>query len=178
MLPQDILHFWFEAHGPTDWYAKSELFDAEIREKFAETYAQVIAGETTAWRATMQGRLAEIIVLDQFARNMFRGTAAAFVHDDLALDLAKQAIAAGELNQLTPPEKHFLLMPYMHSESQQVHLEALRLFTEHGNADALRYEQLHKNIIDRFGRYPHRNTLLGRTSTQEEIEFLKTNPGF
>ncbi len=178
MQPDDILHFWFEEHGSADWFAKSDVFDAEIREKFSEVHRKAATGEIAAWRMTMRGRLAEIIVLDQFSRNMFRGTPKAFAYDGLALHLAQEAVATGYLDDLKPAERTFLLMPYMHSESPDVHIESLRLFTSLGNEEALRYERAHKDIIDRFGRYPHRNAILGRTSTLDEEAFLSTHPGF
>lgn len=178
MQPDDILHFWFEEHGSADWFAKSDVFDAEIREKFSEVHRKAATGETAAWRATIRGRLAEIIVLDQFSRNLFRGTPEAFAYDRLALHLAQEAVATDHLNELEPVQRTFLLMPYMHSESPDVHVESLRLFTSLGNEEALRYERAHKDIIDRFGRYPHRNAILGRSTTPLETAYLKEHTGF
>lgn len=174
----DVLHFWFVEHGPRDWFAKSDVFDDEIRRRFSATHSRVEKNETESWRAGIRGRLGEIIVLDQFSRNMFRGTPRAFAYDDFALKLAREAIATGETQKLSPSEKHFLLMPFMHSESVDVHCEAIKLFTDLGNPDALRYEIMHKEIIDRFGRFPHRNKILGRLSTPDEISFLQDHPGF
>lgn len=128
------------------------------------------------WRGNAAGRLAEVIVLDQFSRNIFRDQPESFASDPLALALAQEAIAAGALAELPLEEKKFLLMPYMHSESRRIHEEAVELFSELGDSSTLRFEQRHKEIIDRFDRYPHRNAILGRTSTPEEVEFL-SQPG-
>jgi uncharacterized protein (DUF924 family) len=129
-----------------------------------------------AWRESAEGALGEIIVLDQFSRNIFRDRAAAFAQDALALVLAQEAVRRGLDKSLTQQQRHFLYMPYMHSESRLIHEEAVRLFTNMGDAGVLDFEMRHKAIVDRFGRYPHRNALLGRVSTSEEIAFLKT-PG-
>ncbi|MAE20859.1 MAG: hypothetical protein CMK92_00345, partial [Pseudomonas sp.] len=129
------------------------------------------------WRQTAEGRLAEIIVLDQFSRNIYRDTPRAFSQDPLALALAQEAVANGALAQLKNADyRTFLLMPYMHSESKAVHQTAEILFKDHAPDDNYQFELKHKAIIDRFGRYPHRNVILGRPSTAEEAEFLKS-PG-
>lgn len=178
MTPEDVLHFWFTECTPKDWFSKNDELDAKIRTRFEATYHSIVKGETSAWRATPEGRLAEVIVLDQFSRNMFRGTAKAFANDPLALNLAEEAVANGDNMKLEPTKRHFLYMPYMHSESKEVHERGLKLFEALGEAETLKYELEHKAIIDRFGRYPHRNEILNRKSTPEEIEFLKTHVGF
>jgi uncharacterized protein (DUF924 family) len=172
---EKVLEFWFSTLQPSDWYKKSDDLDAHIKEQFESTYHQVVAGETAHWRDTAEGRLAEIIVLDQFSRNMFRGSAASFAADSLALALAQEAVRIGDDQKLEVKKRVFLYMPYMHSESAKVHEEALVLFSATPN---LQYEVKHKAIIDRFGRYPHRNAALGRESTPEEIEWMKENTGF
>lgn len=169
-----ILKFWFEEIEPVYWFKKDENFDIQIRQRFLKIYEAVMDGKTADWRGTPQGRLAEIIVLDQFSRNMFRGTARAFEGDQLALELAEEAVAAGDDLKLSPVQKGFLYMPYMHSELKSVHEKAVKLFDQPGLENNLKFEYLHKKIIDRFGRYPHRNEILGRASTLEEQEFLKT----
>lgn len=174
----DVLAFWFVQHGPRDWFSVSAEFDNEIREKFFEVHQAITRGETASWRSDIHGRLGEIIVLDQFSRNMFRGTPEAFASDNLALARAQEIVCNEAFAKLSSAERHMALMPFMHSESQDVHEEALRHFTALGNPDALQYEIAHKNIIDHFGRYPHRNATLNRVSTLEEIEFLKMHPGF
>ncbi len=178
--PQTILDFWFKECSPQQWFTKDEAFDTCMRERFAETYESIVRGETASWRATPEARLAEILVLDQFARNMFRGTPKSFAADPLAFSLAEDAVQARADKQLTNMQRQFLYMPYMHSESREAHKRAMRLFFSlpFSQWGALLYEYKHKKIIDRFGRYPHRNAILGRTSTPEETEFLKTNKGF
>lgn len=178
MIPQDILHFWFKELTPKDWFVKNEELDARMRERFLAVHGAAARGETAAWRETPEGRLAEIIVLDQFSRNMFRGTAEAFAYDAQALKLAEEAVAVGVDKKLLRTQRRFLYMPYMHSESKAVHKKAFWLFLRLFDWQTFKYELLHKRIIDRFGRYPHRNEILGRTSTPEELEFLKTHSGF
>ena len=121
------------------------------------------------------GRCAEIIVLDQFSRNLFRGSARAFAQDGMALALAQEAVAAGADQRMTDDQRYFTYMPYMHAESLVVHEEALRLFTALGHAEALRFEKAHRDVIERFGRYPARNAVLGRESTAEELSYLENN---
>jgi uncharacterized protein (DUF924 family) len=168
----EVLHFWFVETEPKSWWTADPAFDERIRGRFAALHARAARGELSAWRATPQGRLAEIIVLDQFSRNLFRGSAEAFAQDLAALVLAQEAVAAGAHRGLEPKQRTFLLMPYMHSESREVHAVAEPLFREFTPAGNHDFELRHKAIVDRFGRYPHRNEALGRTSTLEEIEFL------
>jgi uncharacterized protein (DUF924 family) len=175
---QEVLDFWFKESGPSQWFKKDKAFDQKISERFEETYEQAVRGETALWRDTYQGRLAEVLVLDQFPRNMFRNSPRAFAADSLALKLAQEAVSMDADKMLPRRMRHFLYMPFMHSESPQVHKKAPWLFLKSLNFDALRYEFKHKRIIDRFGRYPHRNEVLGRQSTPEEAEFLKTHSGF
>ena len=172
---QDILNFWFHILKPSDWYKKSDELDARIKTEFESTYHQVVAGETSHWRDTAEGRLAEIIVLDQFARNMFRNSPLAFSADSLALALSQEAIRCSHDLELDDSKRAFLYMPFMHSESGIIHEQAMVLFKDLSN---LNFEIKHKAIIDRFGRYPHRNKILGRTSTAQEIEWMENNSGF
>ena len=172
---QRVLEFWFEELSPKEWFRKSDELDQQILTRFSGLHARIAAGEKARWRDSPQGRLAEILVLDQFSRNMFRHTAAAFATDNLALALAQEAVRSGSDQELTAVQLPFLYMPYMHSESAVVHEEAMRLFAKTSNLD---YEIRHKAIIDRFGRYPHRNDVLGRASTPEEIEWMDQNSGF
>jgi len=170
---QDVYNFWFSDLSPEDWFSGGEELDARIKERFGSVHAAVAAGECADWRKTAKGRLAEVIVLDQFSRNMYRGTARAFATDGQALVLAQEAIRAGAEKELGKEERHFLYMPFMHSESREIQEESLRLFTELGDESALHYANVHKDIIDRFGRYPHRNAQLGRGNTPEEEAYLK-----
>ena len=173
---QDVLQFWFGELTPEHWWRKDPVLDRRVADRFGPTLEAASRCELHAWRGTARGRLAEVIVLDQFSRNVYRDTAAAFANDALALALAQEAVARGCDLELSPAERAFLYLPWMHSESALIHEEALRLFAAPGLEQNLDFERRHKAIIDRFGRYPHRNAILGRTSTHEEIEFLK-QPG-
>ncbi|RYY89388.1 MAG: DUF924 domain-containing protein [Chitinophagaceae bacterium] len=173
---QQVLNFWFKDIAPDQWWAVDPAFDALIKERFLSTLQQAIQGELHTWRHAPQGRLAEVIVLDQFSRNIFRNMPQAFAQDPMALALAQEAVAAAAHEALAPTECTFLLLPFMHSESRVIHEAAERLFKAFAPASNHEFELKHKAIIDRFGRYPHRNAILGRASTQEEIDFLK-QPG-
>lgn len=173
---KEILRFWFEEIEPSKWWVKDEDFDRSLIARFSDIYAKAARCELFDWRVTPQGRLAEIIVLDQFSRNMFRGSPLAFANDALALALAQEAVSAKADEALSPVQRSFLYMPYMHSESLKIHEIAVDLFQRNGIKGNLDFEIKHKSIIERFGRYPHRNSILGRASTEDEIEFLK-QPG-
>ena len=159
--PSDILRFWFTELTPQQHFAKNVALDESIRTRFGPT---------------LEGRLAEILVLDQFSRNVYRDTARAFAQDALALALAQELVASGQDRSLPTAQRVFAYMPYMHSESALIHEQALALFAQPGMENNLDFERRHKAIIDRFGRYPHRNAILGRTSTPEELAFL-SEPG-
>jgi len=176
MRAEDILYFWFTEAGPDRWWRKSDDFDALIKRQFLNLYEQAARGELAAWRLSERGRLAEILVLDQFPRNMFRGHARSFAADVSALILAQEAVAQAVGAHWNADWLQFLYMPYMHSESLGVHDEAVLLFSGAGLENNLDFEHRHRNIIKRFGRYPHRNEILGRKSTDAEIAFLK-EPG-
>jgi uncharacterized protein (DUF924 family) len=173
---EEILRFWFEEIEPSQWWKKDEDFDRSLIQRFSDIHAQAARCELFDWRISPRGRLAEIIVLDQFSRNMFRDSPLAFAHDPLSLALAQEAVAAGADEAFTPAQRSFFYMPYMHSESPKIHEVAVELFRRNGIQGNLDFELKHKAIIERFGRYPHRNGMLGRASTEEEIEFLK-QPG-
>ena len=173
---QEIIRFWFGELEPKQWWVKDAELDQLIIDRFSEIHASAARCELSAWRKHAEGRLAEIIVLDQFSRNMFRGSSLSFAYDSLALVLAQETIAAGADQRLQPVERTFIYMPFMHSESLLIHEEAVELFRRNGLPGNLEYEYKHKAIIERFGRYPHRNAMLGRPSSAEEIEFLK-QPG-
>ena len=176
ICPADVIDFWFRETAPRQWWTKDEGFDATVRERFAALHAAAAQGELFAWRTTAEGRLAEIIVLDQFSRNLHRDDAGAFAQDAMALVLAQEAVAQGVDQQLPVMQRHFLYMPYMHSESALIQVEAEKLFRELGLEETYAIALRHKEIVDRFGRYPHRNAMLGRLSTAEEIDFLR-QPG-
>lgn len=169
----EILEFCFDEVGSQQFFEKDLSFDKLLQKRFGGILAQASVAEFHNWRSSPDGRLAEIIVLDQFSRNIYRDTAAAFAQDGMALVLAQEAVAANDLQHLqTVEERKFLLMPYMHSESKVIHEQAIPLFEKYTNSETVHAEIKHKVIIDRFGRYPHRNDILERTSSAEEIEFL------
>ncbi len=170
---QQVIDFWFNEIKPKQWFEKDLAFDALIQSRFGVLHDRAKAGELVGWRNTAQGALAEVIVLDQFSRNIYRDQPESFASDPLALALAQFAIAKGFDVELTTNYRTFLYMPFMHSESKLIHQEALRLFESLGVENSLHFEKQHKAIIDRFGRYPHRNAILGRVSTAEEAAFLE-----
>ena len=169
---QQVLDFWFNEISPKMWWQKDLAFDTEIVRRFGELHQQAVLGELFELRENAESSLAEVIILDQFSRNIYRDTPEAFAADPLALALAQQAIKNGFDKSIEVDKRSFFYLPFMHSESKHIHEEALKLFTAHGNENNLEFELKHKVIIDRFGRYPHRNEILGRESTQEEIAFL------
>lgn len=180
--PAEVLGFWFEECTAKQWWKKDPEFDRLIRTRFAELHQQAARAELWQWRqgadlqACAEGRLAEILVLDQFSRNIYRDTPAAFAQDPQALVLAQELVAAGLAQLLPTQQRIFAFMPYMHSESREIHQIAVQLFEQPGMEDNLRFELRHKAIIDRFGRYPHRNGILGRLSSDQELAFLQ-QPG-
>ncbi|NOR73341.1 MAG: DUF924 family protein [Mariprofundaceae bacterium] len=171
--PSEIITFWFETLEPAQWWKKDLALDREIKARFGAAHRAAMLGELELWRETADGRLAEIIVLDQFSRNIYRDRPLAFACDVTALVLAQEAVRTGADQQVDFEKRSFFYMPYMHSESSKVHETAVELFGQPGAEFNYEFELKHKAIIDRFGRYPHRNATLGRESTPEEIEFLK-----
>ena len=172
-MPPVILSFWFAELTPADWWRADPLLDAKIRARFGSIHEAAVAGELFEWRTTPGGRLAEIIVLDQFSRNIHRGTPRAFAADPMALALAQEAVAAGVDVLLPVMQVAFLYLPYMHSESRRIHRLAEQLFRREGLEENHESELRHRAIIERFGRYPHRNAILGRASTAKEEAFLE-----
>lgn len=175
-MQNDVLNFWFRETEPKRWWVADADFDQLVSRRFGTLLEQAQQAELHHWRAEPEGRLAEIIVLDQFSRTIYRGTARAFAQDAMALALAQEAVSRDAHRALPKTECSFLLMPYMHSESRRIHAQAETLFQQFAPADSHDFELRHKRIIDKFGRYPHRNQTLGRTSTAQEIAFLK-QPG-
>ena len=176
MQPQSILHFWFEELTAKQHFAKDAALDETIRARFGDTLEAAARCELFAWRATAEGRLAEIIVLDQFSRNVYRDTPRAYAQDALALVLAQELVASTQDRSLTEAQRVFAYMPTMHSESALVQAQSVALYTQLGVQDNLNFALRHQAIIDRFGRYPHRNTVLARQSSPEELAFL-SEPG-
>jgi len=171
-----VIGFWFEELEPRQHWIKDENLDQLIAQRFSSLHDAAMNGELWSWRKTPEGRLAEILILDQFSRNMYRDQAKSFASDQIALVLAQEAVAQ-KADEALPVEKRcFLYLPYMHSESLLVHEQAVKLFDQAGMEDNYRFELKHKEIIERFGRYPHRNAILNRQSTSEELTFLQ-GPG-
>ncbi|WP_394129941.1 DUF924 family protein [Shewanella maritima] len=172
MTAEDVLNFWFKELQPQQWWVKDQQLDETIKSRFSVLHQQACAGELYTWRESAKASLAEIIILDQFSRNIYRDTPASFTSDPLALSLAQTAIAKGFDKTLPLTERGFMYLPFMHSESQHIHEVAVELFTSLGKPEQLDFEYQHKRIIDRFGRYPHRNSILGRASSAQELDFL------
>lgn len=170
---QEILKFWFEEIELSQWWSKDEQIDQIILDRFSDIHAQAIRCELFEWRNIAEGRLAEIIVVDQFSRNMFRESPLSFANDSLALALSQEAILFEADKELNSVQRSVLYLPFMHSESLKIHEVAMSLYQKNGVQSNLTFEVKHKEIIEKFGRYPHRNKILGRISTEEEIKFLK-----
>lgn len=172
----DVLHFWFEELRPEDWFTSSAQVDDKCRSRFGDDYAALKDEPPNAANADARTLLAAVIVFDQFPRNIFRKTPQAYATDAKALELARHAVASGKDKSLPPAQRHFLYLPFMHSEDLQAQAESVRLFNELGIPDGVKYARHHHDIVERFGRFPHRNAILGRRSTAEELAFLKTEP--
>ena len=170
----DVLAFW-RAAGEKKWFAKNDAFDAEIKARFLDTYEAAAKGALSDWEATPEAALALTIVLDQFPRNMFRRDARAFAADATARAIADRALARGFDQQVPDNERLFFYLPFEHSESMADQERCCALFGALGNADLLHWAELHADIIRRFGRFPHRNAVLGRTTTPEEKAYLDDN---
>ncbi len=169
--PADILAFWREA-GSERWYTRDDAFDAEVRARFLDLWQRAAAGQLSAWEDSDDGALALTIVLDQFPRNMFRGEAKTYASDALARAVANRAIGRGADARVGEDLREFLYLPFMHSEQLVDQIRCVELFRKAGGADNLKYAERHAGIIKRFGRFPHRNRILGRPMTAEEQAFL------
>jgi uncharacterized protein (DUF924 family) len=168
----NIFKFWFEELSPHQWWEKDKALDKLITDRFEGVHQQASKCELYQWRNSAKGRLAEIIILDQFSRNMFRDTPRSFAQDSLALALSQEAIAVGADKELNAIERTFLYIPFMHSESLLIHKQACLLYKANGIDNNYQFELKHMKIIEKFGRYPHRNTILNRPSSVEEVKFL------
>ncbi len=190
---EDVLQFWFGPPGgpPLEnaerWWKKDDAFDLEVKERFEDTLERGRRGELNEWRTSPRGRLALVILFDQLSRNMFRGTARSFAQDALARDVAKEALEAGDQRVLTPTEAGLLPMPFMHAEDLALQRRCDAEFialrdaatdeaVRNGVETSVKYAAMHRAIIERFGRFSHRNAIVQRVSTVEEEEFLK-QPG-
>ncbi|MGE6327205.1 MULTISPECIES: DUF924 family protein [Psychrobacter] len=180
-----VLDFWFDKDNEACWFEQNDRFDKQIKDKFGDIWQAAKQGECVKWRlaeasldgnssiTALAGRLAEIIVLDQFSRNLCREQACAFAQDGMALVLAQEATQQPYFDTLPMQWRKFMIIPFMHSESALIHERYLPLFKQLDDATTLDFEYRHKEIIDQFGRYPHRNEVLGRKSTEDEKAFLQ-----
>ena len=168
----EVLAFWFEELGPDDWFGGGDEVDDRIRRRFLALHEALDNEVPASWRATARGMLAAVIALDQFPRNLYRGDPRAFATDPMALALATEAIERGLDRAMSTDERQFLYLPFEHSEDPDVQARSVELFASLDDEDTLGYAVRHKEIIDRFGRFPHRNEALGRESTPEELAFL------
>ncbi|SMQ85262.1 Uncharacterized conserved protein, DUF924 family [Devosia lucknowensis] len=173
---QDIIHFWFVEHSYDDWFSGEAAFDSKCRQ-FEALHAEVARGEAWAWRETPEGRLAELVLLDQFSRQLHRDSPVAFAQDKMALALAQEAVAGGHDMAVEHAWAVFFYMPYMHAESLVVQEEGVRLFEAYGDEKALDFMKAHRDTIARFGRFPFRNAALGRQSTPEELAYMRDQQG-
>ncbi len=184
-LEQDVLDFWFGAEGSTEfgqfrevWFQSTSEFDAEIDKRFGQAYEDAAAGRLDRLKSTGEGCLALIILLDQFPRNLFRGTAKAFATDTLALDISADAIAKGFDSGMNTFFRMFLYMPHQHSEDLQMQARGVELFTALNHEESSKSSKEHHEVIEKFGRFPHRNAILGRDSTPAEQDYLKDASGW
>ncbi len=168
-----VLRFWFEETGPKQWFAKSDAFDSAVRSRFLAVHEGLAAEPASSLLTDARTALAAVIVLDQMSRNMFRGSPRAFAADAKALELAEAAIDRGFDSGMTKDERQFLYLPFEHAESRELQVRSVALIAQLGDPELTKWAEAHKIIIDRFGRFPHRNAVLGRASTPEEVEFLK-----
>jgi uncharacterized protein (DUF924 family) len=174
--PDRVLAFWFSKDIKQRWFAPTSAFDRVIRERFADLFTRAATGELAAWQASPDGCVALCILLDQVPRHIFRGTPRAFATDADAVEVAQRAVDRGFDRGLPSDQKQFLYVPFSHSERLSDQLRAAKLFEAAGLDAALAYVQGHLAIIRRFGRFPHRNAIVGRSSTSEELEFLAQHP--
>jgi uncharacterized protein (DUF924 family) len=175
---QQIIRFWFSETVRPLWFKATPEFDAQLRKDFLETYRAALRGELAEWAQTAEGALALVICLDQLPLNMFRGHAESFVGEAPSREVAAAAIARGFVQDLSDEQKAFLFMPYMHSESLFDQRRSVALFAQAGLVDNLRWAEHHRDIVARFGRFPHRNAILGRQSTAEERAWLASDDAF
>jgi uncharacterized protein (DUF924 family) len=171
MKPADVVMFWVKA-GPKSWFRKSKAFDAQIRERFEALHHAAARGELDGWADTPEGALALLLLLDQFPRNMFRGSPHAFATDPLARKVARAAVDRGFDAEVEPALRQFFYLPFEHSEHLEDQDRGVDLCAQSGDADLAKWARLHRDIIVRFGRFPHRNGSLGRTTSEAEQSFL------
>lgn len=176
-IPEDVVAFWREA-GPERWFNKDEAFDEAVRDRFLSTYEAAARGDFVDWERSPEGALALVLLLDQFPRNMFRGTREAYATDPAALVTADRAIQRGHDRAVEPALRRFFYLPFMHSEGMAEQERSVALNEALGDAETARWARHHRGIIARFGRFPHRNAVLGRESTEAERAFLTEEGAF
>jgi uncharacterized protein (DUF924 family) len=169
----DVVSFWRDA-GYERWFKPDAGFDRDVRERFLATHEAAASSNLSVWERTPEGALALLILLDQFPRNMFRGTPRAFATDAAAREVARRALDRGFDKEVEPQMRSFFYLPFMHSESVADQEQCLALYKAHGNEDGIKYAEIHLDAIRRFGRFPHRNEILGRASTPEEVAYLES----
>ena len=174
----EILRFWFGELKPEQWWKRDDAVDAVIRERFLDLHERLAEDVPEEWLASPRSRLAAVIALDQFPRNLFRASPRSFATDAKALALAKETIALGLDTELGESERIFLYVPFQHSENPDDQAQSVALYETLGNPDTLDFAKKHKLVIDRFGRFPHRNAVLGRESTQAERSFVAQESWF
>ena len=177
-MHRDLLDYWFSEDVKKFWFNSTPAFDQQLRESYADLWQQAANGELDFWCESAEGCLALVILLDQFPLNMFRGTAESFSTEQQSRDIARLAIEKNFDSQLSPEQKAFLYMPFMHSENLEDQTEALRLFDQPGLEDNFRFARHHYGIVEKFGRFPHRNKVLGRQSSEAEIAYLNSKEAF
>lgn len=174
----EVIHFWFDELSPKNWWTKSDELDEQITERFQELWEEQKAKVASDFLATPETALAAIILFDQFPRNMFRNTAEAFATDHLALQIAKEAIDREMDHKLTKDQRSFLYMPFMHSEDLKDQTRSLGLFTALGTEDNIKFAKTHRDVIVQYGRFPHRNAVLGRESRPDEQAAIDQGSGW
>lgn len=171
----EVIDFWFDPDHMPLHFSEDDEFDEKIRDLFLDTWKAASEGLLSHWRVNIRGRLAEIIILDQFSRNLWRNDIRTYTQDKMAIALAQEVIYSGEYHKLTQDEKKYILLPFMHSESLQLHDWANKYFQELGDENLIYYEKLHRDVLEKFGRYPYQNKDLGRESSPEELKALEEN---
>lgn len=171
--PEEILEFW-NSIGPKSWWIKDDKIDQQIAAKFSKTHADARNGKYASWEAEPDSALALVIVLDQFSRNLFRGDAKSFAQDQMALEIASRAIKQNFDQSVDPALKNFFYLPFMHSEKIADQEICLQLMHADGDISSINAAVIHRDIISRFGRFPHRNAVLGRHTTPAEVKFLES----
>jgi uncharacterized protein (DUF924 family) len=176
--PKEILEFWFSDRVHKLWFNSTPEFDQELRDRFLQTYIKCMNNELKEWEDTTDGALTLVIVLDQFPLNMFRGKPESFATEAAARQIAETVISRGDENKLSDEQKAFLYLPFVHSENLDDQNRSVALYEQAGLIENLKYAKHHRELIKRFGRFPHRNTILGRENTAEELAYLNSKDAF